>query len=141
MSCNVCSAVLGGEEYTVCYLTETTPQLQATKGNVCRFPINLAFIRLYVYVALQMYVGRSSTPCLRTGHGPRSSVYCSGNIRGQAVKDTARSSQPAAESYSRMFPPAACHQPKKYSTLSAPACRPIRINFYQLVCNDWLAQL
>ena len=58
------------------------------------------------------------------------------NIRGKAVGIQQESPQPRAEDQRRMFLPATCRYPRKYSALSAPAYKPIRIDFYQLVGND-----
>ena len=68
-------------------------------------------------------------------------VYFYGYIRVYDCENHSRGLLLWARAEANMSIIAARHRSRKYSTFSAPTSRPVRINFYQLVCNDWLLSL
>ena len=65
-------------------------------------------------------------------------VYYYGNIRVQDCENHSKGLLLWARAEANLNITAARDSSRKYSTYSAPTSRPIRIDFYQLVCNDWL---
>ena len=136
-------APVGGAVYTIFCCLETT-SYATTIWLYCLYGVRSPLYSsgqttCCVWTAVcccQAYDGYHSQTLDRFGSSVF--VYYYGYIRVYDCENHSKGLLLWARAEANMFITAARHRPRKYSTYSVPTSRPVRIDFYQLVCNDWL---